>query len=334
MEKYRERLMRGQINPLVRWDGQTSGVIFDPAREDTPLTLLAFGALRLESGPHRLATGEREMALVPITGTFEVRIGAGTVYRGRRDGGVFAGLPETSNAFAIYAPAGADVEVSGVGEMVYFTAPARGHKPPAFVRPGDRENVTRGSGIWMRKVVTLFTPEDVSTVLVGGETYSPPGLWSGTPLHVHDLDDPAGNQSDHEEVYFHLARNTSGAWGPFSIQMLFDNQGLNNAYVVHDHDAFAIPGAAHPVVAGPNSDLLYIWALAGAGSTLKMMDVPEFAYLKKIGAVLDRLTAARPRTPLTRGEFDAIVTTESFTPDQAHVLRMHLSVAGIPVPSA
>ena len=111
-------------------------------------------------------------------------------------------------------------------------------------------------------MVTLFTPDDVSTVLVGGETYSPPGLWSGTPLHVHDKNDLANGQSDHEEVYYHLARVNDGPWGAFGVQLLFDDQGLDNAYMIHNRDAFAIPGAAHPVVAGPNSDMLYVWALA------------------------------------------------------------------------
>ena len=74
-----------------------------------------------------------------------------------------------------------------------------------MVAPGERENVGRGTASWYREVVTLFTPDDVSTVLVGGETYSPPALWSGTPLHVHDRDDLAGGQFTQAEcVAYHL----------------------------------------------------------------------------------------------------------------------------------
>ena len=43
--------------------------------------------------------------------------------------------------------------------------------------------------------------------------------------------------------------------GPFGVQMLFDGAGLDQAYM--SHNAFAIPGAAHPVVSGPASDMLY-----------------------------------------------------------------------------
>ncbi len=330
LEKYRARIRSGQINPLVRWDGRTTGLIFDPQRDDIPLTMLGFGACRLDTGPHRFETRDREFALMPVVGEFDIRIG-NVSFKGRRMGGPFAGLPGESNAYAIYAPADATIELRGTGELVFFTAPAAGHKPPAMVKPGEKENTRRGSSIWERQVVTLFTPDDVSTVLVGGETYSPPGLWSGQPLHVHDVNDPEHGQSDHEEVYYHLARLTGGEWGPFGVQMLFDDQGLDNAYVIHNRDAFAIPGAAHPVVAGPNSDMLYVWGLAGVGSSLRMMDVPEFVYLKKVGEIIDRLVAAAPRKPISAAEFDALARSSGLNADQAHVLRMHLRLHGIEV---
>ncbi|MHC4444179.1 MAG: 5-deoxy-glucuronate isomerase [Planctomycetota bacterium] len=330
LELYRKSIRSGQISPLQRWDGQTTGQIFDPADEQTPLTVMGFGACRLDTGPHRMETEDREYALVPIDGQFEIKIGP-ELFKGRRDGGPFATLPGKSNAYAIYAPAGANVEIAGQGELIYFNAPADGHKPPAMVKPGQRENLPRGTGVWYREVVTMFTPEDVTTILVGGETYSPPGLWSGTPLHVHDKDDPQNNQTDHEEVYYHLAKNTSGQWGPFGVQMLFDDRGLDNAYVIHNRDAFAIPGAAHPVIAGPNSDMLYVWGLAGKGSTLKMLDVPEFAYLQQVGQILEQTTADRPRKPLTRARFDRLAADAALNEHQSHVLNMYLKQLNIDI---
>lgn len=330
LEKYRERIRSGQVRPLRRWDGLTSGLLFDPADEDTPLTVLAFGACRMTPAPHHLETREREVALVPVSGRFSVRIGP-EIYEGNREGGPFASLPGVSNACAIYAPAGSTVEIRGDGELIYFSAPASGHKPPAMVAPGERPNIRRGTSVWEREVVTLFTPEDVTTTLVGGETYSPPGLWSGTPLHVHDADDPEHGQSDHEEVYYHLARETSGAWGAYGVQLLFDDAGLNESYVIHHRDAFAIPGAAHPVVAGPNSDMLYVWALAGGGSNLRMMDVPEFAYLKQVGEIIDTVTRKNPRPLLDAGEFQRLAAEAGLTREQAHVLRMHLKQQGFEV---
>ncbi len=330
LQKYRRAIRQGKINPLVHWDGQTSGPLLDSTSADVPLCLLDFACYRLEDGPFAIQTREREFAFVPVSGQFEVRVDS-QVYQGQREGGPFAGLPGRSNASAVYAPADAVVQLSGNGEMVCFSAPAAGHKPPAFVQAGERPNVPRGTGVWLREVVTLFTPEDVSTVLVGGETYSPPGLWSGTPLHVHDEDAIEKGQSDHEEIYYHLARVTQGEWGPFGVQMLFDSDGLDQAYVIHDHDAFAIPGGAHPVIAGPNSDMLYIWALAGPGSRLAMLDIREFAYLKKVGEILDQVTANRPRSPLSTGEFERMVAEANLHAHEAHVLRMHLKQQGVDV---
>jgi 5-deoxy-D-glucuronate isomerase len=333
LQKYRQRIATGEINPLVRWNGEKTSEIFNPDDDSTPLSMLGFSAYRLKSEPCRFETRDRELAIVPVTGRFEVRVGP-EEFKGQRDGGPFAALPGKSNACAIYVPADSEVEIAGTGEAICFSAPAQGSKPPAFVKAGDRPNLGRGVGLWYREVVTLFTPDDVSTVLVGGETYSPPGLWSGTPLHVHDKADQAAGESDHEEIYYHLARNTEGEWGPFGVQLLFDNQGLDKAYMIHNRDAFAIPGAAHPVVAGPNSDMLYVWALAGPSTALGMRDVPEFSYLKKAGEILERITQAQRRKPLTRDEFAKLVAEADLQPHQAHVLRMHLRQQGIEVEPA
>ena len=329
LERYRGRICSGEIEPLVHWDGQTAGLIFDPADEDAPLSILGFGACRLTSERYRLKTGEREFAFVPLVGDFQIRVDQ-QVFRGSRPG-PFATRPGSSNAYAVYAPAGSHVEVTGNGEVVYYTAPARTSKPPVMITPGQRPDVLCGAGVWLREVVALLSPEEVTTTLVVGETYSPPGLWSGSPLHVHDLDDPEHGQSDHEEVYFHVARHTGGEWGPYGVQLLFDSQGLNRAYVIGDHDAFAVPGAAHPVIAGPTCDMLYVWGLAGTGSSLKMRDVPEFAFLKRIGGVLDQLARTHPRPAVACSLVDRLVREAGFTPEQAHVLRMHLRQQGFEI---
>lgn len=330
LEAYRERIQSGQVNPLVRWDGQTSRTLFDPADDATPLTTLGFGAYRLDDGPHRLDTGDCEYIFVPVDGMFEITIGSKS-FKGDRTGGPFTALPGPSNAFAVYAPRDATAKLSGRGEVVWFSAPTNGEKPPTMVTSADRENIRRGTGTWHRDVITMFAPDDVTTHLVGGETYSPPALWSGTPLHVHDLDDPAGSQSDHEEVYYHLARHTEGAWGPFGVQMLFDGTGLDQAYMIHNRDAFAIPGAAHPVVSGPASDMLYVWALAGAGGELQMVDVPEFAYLKGVGDIIDRAEAARPRESLVAREFNAWADKAKLNEAERVIARLHLRERGIAV---
>lgn len=327
LQKYRQKIQSGQINPIVRWDGKSSGLIFDPADPDVPLEVLAFGCYRLEDGPFTMESKDREVVLVPVTATFEVRVGS-NVFAGDRSGGPFAELPGPSNSCAIYIPRGEKFTIQGTGEMVLFSAPAAGDKAPVYVQPHSCKNLRRGTGVWHRDVITTFTPDDVTTSLVGGETYSPPGLWSGTPLHVHDKDDLAHGQSDHEEVYYHLSRITEGPWGAYGVQMLFDDAGLDRSYTIHNRTAVAIPGAAHPVVAGPASDMLYIWALAGTSQKLGMLDIPEFAYLKNVGAVLDALEAKRGTQSVTAKEFEALCSKHQIKGEQVTICRLHLEERG------
>ena len=330
LAKYRRQIQSGQINPLVHWDGKKSGVIFDPADANVPLELMRFGAYRLEDGPFTIESGPDEYALMPVDADYEIKVGSQT-FRGHRRGGPFCALPETSNAEAVYLPRDATCEISGRGELVVFAAPAAGDKPPAHVRPGERANVRRGTATWHRDVITLFTPDDVTTNLVGGETYSPPSLWSGTPVHLHDRDDAAGGQSNHEEVYYHLARLTEGQWGPYGVQLLFDDQGLDQAYLIHHRSAFAIPGAAHPVVSGPVSDMLYMWALAGTSSSLGMMDVPEFAYIQNVAQIIDYFEDRRGLSRISADELAELVGQHGLSDFEATMCRLHLLERGFEI---
>jgi hypothetical protein len=113
--------------------------------------------------------------------------------------------------------------------------------------------------------------------------------------------------------------------------MLFDDAGLDQAYIVHHRDAFAIPGAAHPVVTGPCSDMLYIWALAGRSDELLMVDVPEFAYLKRVEALMNEVEAARPRQGLPANEFVRLATKHDLNDAQQTTARLHLAERGIHV---
>jgi 5-deoxy-D-glucuronate isomerase len=330
LEKYRKAIQSGQVDPIVHWDGRTSGLIFDPADPKVPLEMLAFGGYRLEQGPFNLESRDREVVLVPVTAKLEVQVGSNK-FRADRSAGPFAELPGPSNSCAVYIPRDAKFTIRGTGEMVLFSAPARGEKSPACVPPHACRNLRRGTGVWHRDVITTFTPDDVTTNLVGGETYSPPGLWSGTPVHVHDRDDAARGQSDHEEVYYHLARVTDGAWGPYGVQMLFDDKGLDKCYVIHNRTAVAIPGAAHPVVAGPASDMLYIWALAGTSDSLAMLDIAEFAYLKKVGDAIDEVESGRGTQTLSAKEFDALCRKHGLVGEQATICKLHLRERGFRV---
>lgn len=300
---YAPLIARGEVSP-VRACHDRTGWVLDPADPAVPLERLGFGVFRLAQGPVTLETGDREMVVVPIEGTWRCTIGS-TVMEGNREGGPFAVAPPRSNAEAVYVPRGATAQLSGGGEVAVYSAPATGDRPPAHVRPGTRTYPSRGWGPWRRFVTTLVTPEDVTTNLIFGETWSPPGGWSGTPLHQHDQNDP-GAESDHEEIYFHLSPNREqGIAGCHTVQLLLFEDVLDGSWVVRDRSVFAIPGGAHPVVASPVAPAIYGWALAGDGRDLTMREVSPFEFLHDVAR---DLSAADPeRAPLSDAEKAALL---------------------------
>jgi 5-deoxy-D-glucuronate isomerase len=323
LEAYGQRIQTGEIDPVVYYDQRESGIIFNPQNEKVPLRVLGFGIYQLEQGPFRQQTRDREYVLVPVTADFRVECGA-EIFEGCRPDGPFAALPLRSNASAVYIPRDCDFHIEGKGEIVFFSAPSSGGREPYFVRVGEVTLESRGSAFWRRDVTTMVTPDKISTNLAVGETYSPPGLWSGIPLHVHDKDAPETGQSDHEEVYYHLARYSQGAWGSFGVQLLLNDTGLNRAYLVKDRTAVAIPGAAHPVVAGPSSDMLYIWGLGGKEGFLGMWDVPEFKFLKDLESVLSRIESNRPRLFIFENEFENLCSRYNLSERGTRILRSML----------
>ncbi len=298
MEKYAARIESGEISPLVRYDGKSSGMIFDPEDQNVPIDVLGFGVYQLGDGPFSEETGEREWVFVPQYGSFRVEV-EGEVFEGRRDD-PFGAPFGNCNAGAVYVPRDSSFTIQGTGEAIFYTATASEKKIPAFVEPKERPYLSTGSAVWWRGVIVFVSPENHSCNLVIGETYSPPGLWSGSPLHIHDEDNPAAGQSDHEEVYYHVSRlKEKDIIGPYAAQLLMDGGRLMKAFLLTDKCAFAIPGGAHPVVAGPMSDLIYTWGLAGKEGPLGMWDLPEFKYLRTIGAIVDKLKEERRMTHAT-----------------------------------
>jgi 5-deoxy-D-glucuronate isomerase len=324
MEKYGEGITAGRIDPLVQDDGRISGLLLDPRRPEVPLELLGFGIYRLERDFIGEETKEREMVLVPQTGAFEIEID-GKRFTGARQGGPFAPGPGKSNASAVYVPRNARLRIRGSGEMAFFTAPALGDKPPFYLPPEAVTVISRGEWIWRRDIVSLIGPGNASTNLVVGETYSPPGYWSGTPLHRHDCHSPSTGESDHEEIYYHrFSWQKGGAdeFGPYGVQLLMDGERLRKAFLLTNRSIFAIPGGCHPVVASPVSALLYLWALAGRNGEVRMKDIPEFAHLKSFERIFHELDGeGSTKKTITRAAFDRLCAAEALTAEQVRLLE-------------
>jgi 5-deoxy-D-glucuronate isomerase len=330
LRKYAHRIERDEVNPHVRYDAKIRGLILDPRREDTPLEILGFGIYRLRSNSIERETGEKETVLVPQDGEFEARVNGKRFYA-KRIGGPFAASYGKSNASALYIPCNSNLRIRGKGEIAFFEAPALKERSPFFISGQDVKVVSRGLWLWRRDVVTLITPQNGSSNLVVGETYSPPGLWSGTPLHRHDHENPNSGESDHEEVYYHRFNWKKGSkdqFGPYGVQLLMDGARLRKAYVIGDKSAFAIPGGTHPAVASPVSELLYLWGLAGKGGELKARDIPEFAHLKSFEQIFKDLEWEKTKRIIPKKRFYNLCAPYSFTPGQKTLLSVMLREKG------
>lgn len=318
MKKYASRIEKDLVNPHLRYDGKRSGLLLDPKKERVPLQILGFGIYQLKPEFLTKKTNEKEMVLVPQDGKFEAEIN-GKKYSGERTHGPFFPGPGRSNASALYVPADVQLKIRGKGEIAFFEAPALKEKPPYYLPKEEVRVVSRGDWIWRRDIISLISPKDASSNLVVGETYSPPGFWSGTPLHQHDRNQPGLGESDHEEVYYHRfnwRKYPKDQFGPYGVQILMDGKGLMKAYLIGEKSIFAIPGGCHPVVASPVSELLYLWGLAGEGEELAMRDIPEFLHLKSFEEIFKSLDQIQKKKPLSKEEVERICGSYPFSEEQ------------------
>jgi 5-deoxy-glucuronate isomerase len=328
MKKYADRIERNEINPHVRYNGQTSGLILDPCQEEVPLEIMGFGIYRLGTNLITRETKEKEVVLVPQEGKFEAEVN-GKKFHGKRTGGPFSVGPGQPNASALYVPCNARFSLRGNGEVAFFEAPALKEKSLFFLSNEDVKVFSRGDWIWRRDVIPLISPKDASSNLIVGETYNPPGFWSGTPMHQHDNGRPG--ESDHEEVYyhrFHLGKKPGDQFGPYGVQLLMDGITLAKAFLIWDKSIFAIPGGCHPVVASPVSELLYLWGLAGRGDELMMRDIPEFLYLKSFEEIFKKVEGNGTKRVLPKERFKSLCKTYPFTEGQSGLLAVMLREKG------
>lgn len=287
MEKYAKKIGEGKINPVVDVNKMGSGMIFDPSDENTPVDVVGLGIYKLNGEKYTEKTGDREYVFVPMEGRFTLKT-EGEVYELERDGGPFNVKIGESNVSAVYIPRDSYYEIEGHGEIIYYTAPSSKKMKPVYIKKGETPNISRGSFYWRRNVTTFVEP-GISTNLIVGETYSPPALWTGTPVHVHDDYNPAGGESNHEEIYYHFSRLDGREMPNYAVQLLFDGKDMNKAYLCPNKTAVAIPGGCHPVVASPVSDSAFGWALAGDEGPLMMREIKDFSYQGKIGGFVDKI---------------------------------------------
>jgi 5-deoxy-glucuronate isomerase len=215
---------------------------------------VGFEVLQLTGPPQSRHTGDRELCLVVLEGTCDVRSAHGE-WRGL--GGrtsPFAGPPA-----AAYLPPETELELTGVGEVALCTAPAN-DGAQARVLPGDQvEAEVRGHGAQERTVTPIRMADEAADSLLVCEVVTPPGHWSSYPPHKHDRD-AMPEESLLEETYYHRISPEQG----FALQRVYTRDGaLDETLVVRDRDVVLVPRGYHTVSAPPGYAVYYLNVMAG-----------------------------------------------------------------------
>lgn len=230
----------------------------------------------------RVAPGEVITLATDADEALVVVLEAPQVARVEADGEPFT-LPARSSVFsdepsAVYAPPNTAVVLHGPLLAAIFRSPATeqaGAIDAYAILPEEVQTVQRGSGNFARRVREILPATRAGTRLLAGETINPAGNWSSSPPHKHDRHAPP-EEVALEEIYLFRVEPQQG----FGLQMSYTTQPpAEQATVVHDLDAVAIPAGYHPVVAGPGYGLYYLWCLAGEGRELRWFPDPAHAWV-------------------------------------------------------
>jgi len=240
-----------------------------------------------------LATGERETAIVVLSGRLSVESDRGRwSHMGERES-VFTGLPS-----ALYLPRHTTLTVRAETdcEFAVAQAPTDQDHEPRLVTPHDVAIEIRGGDHATRQINSILPPGFPCHRLVIVEVYTPGGNWSSYPPHKHDVHktDQAGNilEADLEEVYFYKLDRPEG----FAFQRIYTalESTLHQAgfpidalLLAHNNDAVLVPEGYHPVSSPPGYITYYLNVLAGSAQSLANSEDPHHAWVKEHYTSLD-----------------------------------------------
>ena len=226
-------------------------------------------------------SGENEIVISILSGTCNIKVDAEEPWEdlGERDS-MLSGLPTMA-----YIPRNRKWSIEKTSDILHaavFRAPARRDTRPAIVRHDQAKVLTIGTGAWKRRAAMSVGDNIDADRLLVGETYNLAGRWSSYPPHKHDTKSASGEEW-YEEIYHFAVEPKHG----FAMQRVYtQNEApdpFDEAYVVEDGDAVALPRGYHPVVAGGGYRVGYLWALAGEERTFGASSVdPSHAWISDI----------------------------------------------------
>ncbi len=248
--------------------------------------------LTLAPGEARtVATGDTEMAVLPLSGACTVEVEHHSFAVDGRDG-VFSGIA----GFA-YLPFDSEARISskGGGEIALCSAKARRRVDPYVVGAAEVAIEVRGGGVVTRQINNFLSADRFEADrLIAVEVLTPEGGWSSYPPHKHD--EVSAGEVELEEIYYFRIDGNAGT-GFFSCYT--DDGEIDETVTVRDGDVFLVPRGYHgPAAATPGHHMYYLNVMAGPAEerVWKFCDDPAHAWAR---TALEQLPPD-PRLPLTR----------------------------------
>ena len=287
------------VHPRPDADADGTGLILSVTPADAGWDYISFEARRLPTGGEwSFATGENELVVVNLTGTYTVESTRGkwTGVGGRED--VFAAAAD-----AVYLPRRTDFTVTAEdgGDFAVAWVPTDQDHDPWRIRSEDVAVAVRGGDNVSRQINDVLPPGSPVHRLVLVEVYTPSGNWSSYPPHKHDVhiegDDGELVEADLEEVYFYRIDKPEG----YAYQRVYTDEHSPlhqsgtpiDALVRAEHNsAVLVPEGYHPVVSAPGYMTYYLNVLAGSAQSLANQDDPRYSWVK------DEYASVDPRVPL------------------------------------
>ncbi len=297
------------VRPQSPADDQDPSLIVRVTPELAGWDYISFEVRRLQTDETwHFATGEHELALVNLSGIYDVSSNRGSWEGIGGRPNVFAGACHT-----LYLPVETTFQVTcrETGEFAVAWVPTHQEFDPFLILPSQVAMNLRGGENATRQINDPLPPGSPVARLVLVEVYTPSGGWSSYPGHKHDVhrEDEQGTimEADLEEIYYYKITSTQsrpqGAYAPegYAYQRVYtdENSPMHqqgnpiDALVRPENDCVVIvPEGYHPVVSPPGYIAYYLNVLAGSAQSLANQDDPRYAW------VMDTYRHANPDVPL------------------------------------
>lgn len=261
------------MSDRLHFKRSTDGVFVGP--ENSASDALELQIIQLAPGDSKAGVAEgKETVMVVMGGRIDIE----AEHLDKKGFGERANVFD-GRAHSVFLPPMTEYWVSSPNgaEVALLRAPAARGGSPYVISADEVDVATRGRDSFQREVHTILDSRRPASALVIGETFNLPGAWSSYPPHKHDVHDPP-RQSKLQEIYHFRFDPPQG----FGIQRIYSpERGVNEAFVVEDGDTVVIPYGYHPVVAGPGYRLYYLWALAGEGRELHLVEDPAHGWVAR-----------------------------------------------------